>query len=367
MSVLDPLDDYNNERHDEPNRDNPYPTDAPQGQQPTPIPSAAPATPQPSAAPSFDLSQAREIAGRYGATIADNELSDVLAVQQGRQTLEEFESRQRARGGSTSQRQHDSQSAEGNALYGSGTGNGLNTPGGAFTPQAARQTQSAPAFKNTNPLFDDPASRLMEDYALDQFRRRQNPDPNSGAAMFEQYARQLIETLKGPVYSPSDEAIIKTQATNQIMIDRDQTRQRWLEELSRRGIPPSSGPALEGLQRIEQHFQGLKTQVDAQFARDAIQRTRDQRMQVLDTAGQLANSEEGRLREALTYASIPKQLADNSFQQGLQLVGAGGSPQSMLASALNLYNTVTTNNRLNAQDRANAIESVFETIAGLRF
>lgn len=271
------------------------------------------------------------------------------------------------RAASTNDRTEDSQSAAGNALYGSGTGNGLNVPGGAFTPRSAGARVAAPAFQNTSPLFDDPASRLIEDYALDQFGRRQNPDPNSGTAMFEQYARELIDTLKQAPYTQGDEAIIKTQATNAIMTDRDQTRQRWTEEMSRRGIPLSSGPALEGLMRIDQHFQGLKTTVDANFAREAIDRTRQQRTQVLATAGQLADSEEGRLREALTYASLPKQIQDNAFQQGLQLVGAGGNPQSMLNSALSLFNSVQSNNRLAAQDRADSVEALMEVIAGLGY
>jgi hypothetical protein len=223
----------------------------------------------------------------------------------------------------------------------------------------------APQSEYGAPQFDDPASRMIEDYALNRFNQRTNPDPNSGTARFEQLARDLIDTLGGPVYSAADEAVIKGQAIDTIMRDRDQTKQRWLEEISRRGFAPSSGPALEGLQRIDEQFNTLKTTVDAQFARDAIERTRAQRTERLGVAGKLAGSEEGRLTEALTYASVPKQLSDNAFQQNLQLVGAGGNPGSMLQNALSIYQTVANNNRIDEAERNATLEGIFEYVVNL--
>lgn len=277
---------------------------------------------------------------------------------------EAFNEELRRRAGSTQHRTQDSQSAAGNALYGSGSGNLSNRPGAAFSPIAR---PAVPSFQNAAPIFDDPASRLIEDYSLDRFRQRQNPDPSSGTALFEQMARDLVTKLQGPVYSAQDESIIKGRVTDQLAQEQDQAIQQWLQAVSQRGLAPSSGPALEGILRIKQHFQQAKTAVDAQFARDAIQQTRTQRFQALDTAGKLAGSEEGRLTEALTYASLPKQLADNSFQQGLQLVGAGGNPASMLGSALSIYNSVANNNRLDSQQRSNALQSIFEYLGGLDF
>lgn len=194
------------------------------------------------------------------------------------------------------------------------------------------------AFANTSPLFSDPASALLENYALDQFGNRINPNPTSGTALYEKYARELMDTLRQPVYSPQDEAILKTKATNAIMQERDQTKQRWLEELQARGIPPSSGVALDGLQRIESHFEGLRTTAEAQFASDAIGQTRANRLQVLNTAGQLSQEEEARLQDAGNYARVPYDLQDRAFQRNLQLVGAGGSPSDLTSNALGIAN-----------------------------
>lgn len=214
---------------------------------------------------------------------------------------------------------------------------------------------NGPAFANTSPLFSDPASSLLENYALDQFGRRINPDPNSGTALYEQYARELIDTLRQPVYSPQDEAILKTRATNAIEQERSATQQRWIEELSARNIPRSSGIALDGLQRIEDHFNGLRTQAEAQFATDAIAQTRQNRLQVLDTAGALAGEEETRLQDAGNYARVPYDLQERAFQRNLQMVNAAGDPAQLTNSALGIGQFLQNNTRLtdaSALDRA---------------
>lgn len=230
--------------------------------------------------------------------------------------------------------------------------------------QAAVQS-GAPKFANSQPSFDDPTQRLIEDSALARYQHLQNPDPNSGTALYEQYARQLADTLKQPVYSPQDESVLKGGLTDKIMTERDQTKQRWLEEVQRRGLNPSSGPALQGLLEIDNHYNTLRTQVDAQFAKDAIQQTRDQRFQVGDVLSKLAGSEEGRLNDALNVARVPYGLTQDSFNRNQQLVSSAGNPASNLSSALAVYQAVQNNNRMDSATKQQALESVFEYIGGM--
>lgn len=212
------------------------------------------------------------------------------------------------------------------------TGTASATPGGLTTSGRT----SSPPFQNTSPMFSDPASRLIEDYALDRFQHLQNPDPNSGTAMYEQYLKDLVTKLKNPVYSDTEASQLKASVYDSMETERQQTKERWMQELSRRNIPPSSGPALEGLAKIDAHYDQLRTVADREFAVNAIGLRKQQDQQGAGVLSSLAGSEEGRLTNALTYASLPKQLSDNSFQQGLQLVGAGGSPSSLLQSALQI-------------------------------
>ena len=211
--------------------------------------------------------------------------------------------------------------------------------------------QGPPGFQNTSPQFSDPAANLLENYALDRFNQRMNPNAQSGTAMYEQYLRELEQTLGQPVYSASDEALIKGRAIDDLTKERDATIARWMEEVSRRNLAPSSGPALEGLRRIEDHYNTLKTQVESGFARDAIDQTRQQRFQRADVLGNLAGSEEGRMADAGNYARIPLSLQDRSFSQGLQLVGAGGNPSNLFSNALSFLNVGQQNQQYAQQQQ----------------
>lgn len=250
------------------------------------------------------------------------------------------------------------------------------------------------------PQFDDPGAQFLEKFALDRFNQRTNPDPDSGTALFERYLRELfgslgqptafegyapelVNQLKQPVYSDQQSSQLKASVYDNIEVQRDQTKQRWIEEMGRRGIPLSSGPALEGLLRIDEQFGTMRTIADREFATNAIGLTENRRFQILDVLSQLAGaqkarrsegmntarslmeSEEGRLDAALPYAAIPKQLGDDAFQQGLALTGAAGNPASSLASALAIYNSVSQNNRLDRARRDASLESIFEYLSGL--
>lgn len=306
----------------------------------------------------------------------------------------------------------------------SGARSGFQIPGAA--------TGGAPSFAGQ---FDDPGSKLIEQYALGRFHELQDPNPSSGTALFEkwlrdlvgkqqtqtpleselpnivsqvkqpsqyeQYVPEMVNQLKAPVYSDQESSQLKARVYDDIEVQRQQTKQRWIEEISRRGFQPSSGPALEGLLRIDEQFNTMRTVADREFAVNAIGVRENRRGQIADALLGLKNAQSGRLGEvvqalsalgseargrdsrttdalsslhgsenerqdkALTYAKLPKQLSDNAFQQGLQLVGAGGNPQSMLNSALSIYQTVANNNRIQRDERDASLEAIFEYLAGL--
>lgn len=256
----------------------------------------------------------REASNAQSGDLAKYKQDVMQAVQSGRITQEEANRHLQAAqqhfeqgGGDDGMRYHGNMTA----VPPRGTGGFKPSRGGASQP---------PANANTSPQFDDPSSKLLEDYAVNQYNNRMNPAAGSGTALFEQTARELMETLKQPAYSQHDESVIKTKATDDINKERDATKQRWLEEMQRRGIPPSSGIALDGLSKIENHFSGLRTTVDREFATDAIARTREQRGERLNVASQLSDAEEGRLRDAGNYARMPYDLSDKAYGRNLSLV-----------------------------------------------
>ena len=236
-----------------------------------------------------------------------------------------------------------------------------NRPGSGTYGQVAQT--STPAFVNSSPQFSDPSARLVEDYALDRFRQRQNPDPNSGTALFEKYLRDYFGTLQGAPYSPTEEAQIKQTAYNAIEQERAATKQRWIEEVSRRGMLPSSGVALDGLRQIEEHYGRLRAESDNTYARGAIDLTRQNRAQAASVAGSLATNEEGRLSDALNYAMLPLSLQDRSFNQGLALTGAAGQVDNK--SALGVLQMLQNANQLNSANRASSINAIMQYLASL--
>lgn len=269
--------------------------------------------------------------------------------------------------------------------------------GGRTTPSGS--TSGGSGFQ---PNFDSPGAALLERYAMDRFGQRTNPDPNSGTARFEAYLRSLQESLQapsrfesavpgevdrlnGPVYSDQQTSQLKARVYDDLEVQRQQTKQRWLQEISRRGFEPSSGVALEGLLKIDEQFGQMRTVADREFAVNAIGLTEQRRAQAMELLQALAGaersrrsetggafsdlmeSEESRLRDAGVYASMPLELEDRAFGLNERAVGAAGNPSTSLMNALSLYNTLARDRQIDQARRDASLEAIFETIAGLDF
>lgn len=221
-----------------------------------------------------------------------------------------------------------------------------------------------PRFANTSPMFTDPSQRLIEDTALGRLQELQNPDPNSGQGLYESFARQLVETLRGNPYSPQEEAALRTQAFDMLEQDRTATKQRWMEEVSHRGMAPSSGVALGGLQEIDRHYDQIRGQVTNQLAVNAINLTRQNRVQALDVLGGLAGTQNARLDKALGVSRIPYDLGTDAYQQMLQAVGAGGSPAANVQTAIQLATAVQNAQGLSSQQKAQFLRDLYTVAYG---
>lgn len=251
-------------------------------------------------------------------------------------------------------------------LFGPTTNTAPAPPPAGTTPPASNPYNSSTQTRtNTSPQFTDPSQRLLEDYGLDRFHELQNPSQGSGNQLYESYAKQLVDMLKQGPYSQSDEAAIKAGAYNSINGDEQTTIQQWMEEMSRRNIQPSSGVALDGVQKIKESFNKLRASVDQQFAAGAIGMRRQDRMTALDVLGNLATSENSRLNLAEHFGRIPYDLGTDAFNQGLQMVNAGGSPAQAVQSAISLATAIQQSQQLNSQQKAQALAWLYELIGGL--
>ncbi|MEQ1726745.1 MAG: hypothetical protein ABL982_00075 [Vicinamibacterales bacterium] len=220
-------------------------------------------------------------------------------------------------------------------------------------------------FNNATPTFDDPAQRLLEDYALDRFNHLQNPEDNSGTALYEQYLKDYVQKLSEPVYNPQEEAALKAKAYNSIYEERDKAREQFLQHLSSVRLSPTSGPAIAGLKEIDAQFEKVRAQADNDFATQAIQLRRENDANAMNVLGSLAGNEEQRLTNAGTYATIPYSLEQDAFSRNMQLAGLGGSPESLVSSVMAIAQQVSNNNNLSAAERQASISSIMEWLAGL--
>lgn len=237
----------------------------------------------------------------------------------------------------------------------------LNTPafGSSYpTPNVANQP-------NSSPQFTDPSQQLLESYALNRFQQLQNPDPNSGTALYESYAKQLVDQLKAAPYTQGDEAAIKAGAYNQINQDEATTTQQWMQEMAKRGIPPSSGVALQGIQNIKQQFNQSRASVDQQFATNAIGMSQANRTNALGVLGNLATSENTRLNAAGTYAAIPYNMTQTAFGNNLAAVQAGGNPAMNTQTAIQLATAIQNSQTMTAAQKAQFLQVLYSIIPTL--
>lgn len=213
--------------------------------------------------------------------------------------------------------------------------------------------------------FDDPSTKMYEDMLKQRISQLGQPinDPNQAAlqqllqqqtAMLQQqqqqqladnaalkqrmaqaqvstdqfvgYANKRATELQGPAYTPSEQNILKTQATDPIEADRQASLKRALDNIGSRGFDPTSGIA-----------QDLMLQVN-----NSADRARNTSQNALAT--RQINEERSRQQEAQALlAMIPQaQMAaangDLGFLEALSAaankLGAGATDYASQAAAL---------------------------------
>jgi len=226
------------------------------------------------------------------------------------------------------------------------------TPGGAnIHPQAPNGSE-----------FTDPSQMRIEQHAINQFNQTANPAAGSAARAFEDYLGQLGQTLQQPAYSTSDASIYTGAALDSIEREKSAAKQRWVEELGRRNIAPSSGIALDGLMKIDNHYAGLRTTQQTDFAKQAITDTRQQRMQAADVLGQRVTAENQRGQQAAQWAAQPYQLVQDSFARNASVANAQ-QPQSYLNSQIQMANGRYAIDQQQAAQQANSQQQWLEYLA----
>jgi len=230
--------------------------------------------------------------------------------------------------------------------------------------------------------FSDPTAKLLQDAVMgrlnslnkhleqqmaDQYAKeaQAQADNNYGIDQYVQALLKRVGELEAPVYSQGEEALLRTGASDPLEERRGATlRNRQEEYLARTGFAPSSGGVTQLRGDINREFDRSRTQMDADFSRNAIQERQNRsnlatQLQGLiaqargtkqsDRLGNLASlaqleaslnaQKEARERERLSTAAILPELTAQRLQLALQTLGGGGSSiDSLMGNILGLGN-----------------------------
>lgn len=185
---------------------------------------------------------------------------------------------------------------------------------------------------NVPSQFSDPIASWLERFANTRAQQLESPPPGSGQNLLEDALRRISGDFQQGGFTSGEQEIFTTQAMDPLERLRTSRKQQVTHELSRRGIAPTSGVAVQMLQDVDRQFDAMRSQTQAglagQFAQERVARL----LQSLGLLGNLAGTENQRLDQAFQYRTVPLNLADRAFGQAMQVFNAGEM------SANNAYN-----------------------------
>lgn len=190
-------------------------------------------------------------------------------------------------------------------------------------------------FRSLNPevpgQFTDPIASYLEQFAQKRASERENPSAGSGQALLEEALRNISAQFGKGGFTPGENEVFQTQALDPLERLRTARKQQVLQQLAQRGIPQSSGVAIQMLADVDRQFDAQRATTQRSLAGQAAQETQARMLQAVQLLSGLAGTENQRLNEGYQYRQVPLQLADRSFTQANQFLSAQGNPLAGLS------------------------------------
>lgn len=316
----------------------------------------------------------RGLASQYGATMEANDPQLLLEKARGidayggdlQKAAQEFAAQYQRRGASTSHRPYDSQTT--NPAQQAAIRQADVAAGRGVMDSAALAAMGAGGSGSTGPFvssYDDPAYALAEEFALKRLQDRMQPPAGSGTAAFEDYARQFADALQEGPFSDQEEAALRVSAFDQLNRRRQAEKDRKAEELAARGIVPKSGVWDWHMKAIDDKWDSHIAQNENQLQLYTINERQRRATQALNVYGALAGSEDARMREAFQLSQVPVLLQNQSFNNLLRAVIAGGDAGSIFSGALSLANLLESQRQFDAVGQENLWGNIGLLMAGI--
>ncbi len=326
---------------------------------PPPDPGAGPAAPAPSAT-ARTAEQGNAIIQQYGTS---SDPSSVQAWVEGRMSDAEFTDLQKRRGGSTNNRNFDSNDPN---YYNQSTNQltpfGQAASRGIAASQAGQPVQGAGRFGfNSNApgdQFSDPYTKLLEGIAKQQLDSLQQPQSDPALDKLLSFLDQRFTEMSGaPGYSNPELAMLRTQALEPIEQDRAASQRRVLERTAARGMLPSSGLTELDSQEQDVAYDRIRGGAERDLGINALNRRQQDLAQAL-TLGQLSGvtipaqqraEDQNRRNESLSLASLLYDLPGRALQENLSVLNGSPGPQDLFSQAVQLMNSNQNQQLINNQ------------------
>lgn len=244
---------------------------------------------------------------------------------------------------------------------------------GGGAPSWGWTDQGAAGISSYMAQFNDPSTRLLEQYLQQQMGRLSSqqqaqeqanaglrakmPDIQAATDRLVAYLNQRATSLQGAPYTGTEQEILRTQALDPIERDRTAANKRALEQIGARGLTPESGIAM-GLQNdVNSVFDRQRAGAQGDLAYKTIneQRSRQQEAQQLlgmvpqvQRAGatgdlQFLSALDSAVNslgsQGINLATANQRLPSQAMNDALAVMGMGPGADSIYNQALGLYTT----------------------------
>lgn len=222
--------------------------------------------------------------------------------------------------------------------------------------------------------YTDASSQLYVNEILNRLRQLRSPVSDPLAPLYQLSALSRIRDLGTAPYTSADDAALIAKYRDPLTQARDAAKQQAAEQLSRRGIGPTSGVFIDAMNKIDQGYERGVAAGANNLAVNAVtqrQRNQDEQLQIFSDLlnyGKTSRAENTvQADDLLRVASLLPGMDENRLKLLLEASGegSGGSPSATTSALLGQGQQQLTQglvNSKNAQDSSAAWGAFFNYV-----
>ncbi len=195
-----------------------------------------------------------------------------------------------------------------------------------------------------NTYGNDPNATLLMNTILQRLQQLQKPVDTTAQDAYAKMALDRVTQLGGAPFSDQQTSAMLTQNMGPLTQTRDTLKQQKAEELSRRGIGPTSGVFIDAMNKIDQAYQrGVAGVTNTLNIQGIDQATKNQQMQlsllssIVDMNRATAAQQEGLSSQLVPTAATGTNF-DNTRLATLTNAGNSSDPTQLISSLVGLGN-----------------------------